>query len=120
MAVGVYAEMGIYNGNRENDQPGSGPTHRSEARHQFLDLPLDEVADLAVLLRRHLLGVGYLPLLTTRGSHPRTLVATAHRDGHVDLAAVEVVERLRRVGCQVVADLLHELDGARVDLARRL
>ena len=67
---------------------------------------------------RHVARVGDGPLLAAGGAHQRARVATAHRHRHVYHLAVERVERLRPVRRQVVADLLHRLDGPRVDAAR--
>src|SRR5688572_19249266 len=87
---------------------------RLQRGEQFFLLPFDQVADLPVLLGGHVLRVGDVPVLLPPGADERARVPAPHGDGDGDVRAVEPVERLRRVGGQVVPPLAHELDRPRV------
>src|SRR3982074_3006447 len=95
---------------------GAGHQLSNQLSHAAIDLVADAAHGLDVLSGRVL----EVPVLVSLARIDRTRVATAHRDHHVGPPHRVGGERFWKLLADVDADLLHRLDHARIERARRL
>src|ERR1700722_8964679 len=96
-------------------EPNGPRSSESQPGEQVLHLVLNEIADRAKLAWRQLGGIGNVPLLAEARRNGRAVIARAHRDDGIVIAGGEIVNRLGSVLAEVVIQLVHEEDGARVN-----
>ncbi len=91
-----------------------------QIRQKLFHPDFNFIADLPELLGWQILGIGQIPIKPVPCPDGWTAVTTTHGDRRIIVRVWKILQSFRAMLRQIVADLLHRLDGLRIDDARRI